>query len=119
MALDPHEILQGSSSFEDIVRPPLAGTRRQRMQRLQIGLIGLGAMVLMVGLAGIIIASAQQNQAAMPEDLPPLSSEDVPPLRDPLADAGVVPELPTDAGADPAAQAQAGTTNAPARPAID
>ena len=117
MALDPHEILQGSSSFEDITRAPLAGSRKQRIQRLQIGLIGLGAMVLMIGLAGIIISSAQQNQAGMPEDLPPVSSADVPPTRDPLADAGVVPELPTEGGTDPAAQA--GTTNAPARPAID
>lgn len=117
MALDPHEILQGSSSFEDVLPAPLAGTRKQRIQRLQIGLIGLGGMVMLVGLAGIIISSAQHNQAAMPEDLPPVSSEDVPAPRDPLADAGVVPELPGDGGTDPAAQA--GANNAPTRPAID
>ncbi len=99
MPLDPHEILQGSSSFEDIVAPPpLAGTRKQRVQRLQIGLIGLGAIVLLVGLANIIISSVASNQAIEAEELPPATSQDVPapPPRDPLADAGVVPGLPAE-----------------------
>ena len=57
MALDPHEILQGSSSFEDIAAPPpLAGTRRKRLQRLQIGLIGLGAVFLLLSLKVATVA---------------------------------------------------------------
>jgi hypothetical protein len=50
--------------------------------------------VLLVGLADIVITSVEQNRAALPEALPPVSNEDVPAPRDPLADAGVVPELP-------------------------
>jgi hypothetical protein len=94
MALDPHEILQANKSLDDLAASPLGGTRRQRWQRLQVGVLGLGAMVLMVGLADIVTSSVAQNRAAMPEALPPVSNEDVPAPRDPLADAGVVPELP-------------------------
>ena len=98
MPLDPHEILQGSSSFEDIVAPPpLAGSRRQRVQRLQVGLIGLGAIVLLVGLANIIISSVADNQTTAVAELP-VTTSDVPPPRDPLADAGVVPDIPVGEG---------------------
>lgn len=113
MPLDPHEILQGSSSFEDIVAPPpLAGTRRQRVQRLQVGLIGLGAIVLLVGLANIIISSVADNQTAAVEELP-ATSDDVPPPppRDPLADAGVVPDLPTGEGDGTVGDAATGNAN--------
>lgn len=104
MPLDPHEILQGSSSFEDIVAPPpLAGTRRQRVQRLQVGLIGLGAIVLLVGLANIIISSVADNQAVVVEEMPVTTSDVPPPPRDPLADAGVVPDIPVGEGAPDAA----------------
>lgn len=113
MALDPHEILQGNKPLADIAASPLGGTRRQRLQRLQVGGFLLGGMILMVGLANIVIDSVQENQAALPEALPPVSSEDVPKPRDPLADAGVVPELPIDgaSGAPPA------TANDPLVPA--
>lgn len=118
MPLDPHEILQGSSSFEDIVAPPpLAGTRRQRVQRLQVGLIGLGAIVLLVGLANIIISNVADNQAVVVEEQP-VTTDDVPPPppRDPLADAGVVPDLPAGEGdAAPGAAATQGAQLAPAQ----
>lgn len=121
MALDPHEILQGSSAFEDIVAPPpLAGTRKQRVQRLQIGLIGLGAVLLLVGLANIIISNVTDNQAIVAEDLPPVTSGDVPPPapRDPLADAGVVPDLPAGEGdgAAGSAGAASGTSDGAQQP---
>ncbi|TIX51365.1 hypothetical protein [Alteraurantiacibacter aquimixticola] len=98
MALDPREILRGSREGIDTAPAPLSGTRAQRIQRLQVGIAGLTVMVLMVGLADIIISSAQQNQVAVPEDLPPVTTQDVPPppSRDPLADAGVVPNLPAE-----------------------
>lgn len=119
MAFDPHQILRGgaassaSAADETSLAQPLGGTRRQRMQRLQFGLFGLTAVLLMVGLANVIIASVQENRAALPEELPPVQNEDVPRPRDPLANAGVVPELPVDEtsgaaasmGTDPAAVA--------------
>ena len=67
--------------------------RGQAMQRMQIGLAGLAAMVLLVGLASIIMTSAQQNQAdVVPEAASTVSvREPVEPVSDPLADMGVVP----------------------------
>ena len=97
MALDPHEILQQGASSEPTELAPLAGNRRQRLQRLQIGLFGLGSVVLLIGLANIIISSARQNEVVVPEELPAATSGDVPEgPRDPLADVGVAPDLPTD-----------------------
>jgi hypothetical protein len=98
MALDPHEILQGGSSLDDMAPAPLAGTRQQRLHRLQVGLLGLGSILLMVGLANIIISSARQNEVVAASALPPATAEDLPdPARgDPLADAGVAPDLPAD-----------------------
>jgi hypothetical protein len=97
MALDPHEILQAGTSL-DLAPPPLAGTRQQRLQRLQVGLLGLGAILLLVGLANIIISSARQSEAVAEPDLPPATAQDLPDpgARDPLADAGVAPDLLTE-----------------------
>lgn len=106
MALDPREFLRPrrpKSGPDDTATAPLAGTRKQRIQRLQFGLFGLGTMVLLVGLADIIQTSAQQTQAtAVPDAAPTVSTEDVPPprSRDPLADAGVVPDLPDESDAE-------------------
>ena len=77
---------------------PLAGTRSQSMQRLQIGLFGLAAMVLLVGLANIILTNAQQNQARVVPDAAPTvaAEEQAAPASDPLADAGVVPDTRED-----------------------
>lgn len=98
MALDPHQILQQGAQPDTTELAPLAGTRRQRLQRLQIGLFGLGSVVLLIGLANIIISSARQNEAVAPDDLPAATSGDVPDPgpRDPLADVGVAPDLPID-----------------------
>jgi hypothetical protein len=98
MALDPHEILQGGSSLHEVAPLPLGGTRQQRLQRLQVGLLGLGAVLLLVGLANIIISSARESEVAAVTDLPPATAEDLPQpkARDPLADAGVAPDLLTE-----------------------
>ncbi|MFC3102060.1 hypothetical protein [Altererythrobacter lauratis] len=124
MAFDPHQILRGGAAArrddaaEASLAQPLAGTRRQRIQRLQFGVFGLAAVLLMVGLANIIIASVQENRAALPEELPPVQNEDVPRPRDPLANAGVVPELPAGTVGEPgAATASMGTDPAAVGPA--
>ena len=89
---------------------PLAGTRSQSMQRLQIGLFGLAAMVLLVALAGIIINNAERNQAlVVPEAAPTMTSEANPsPGRDPLAEAGIVPDLQSQPEPLPPGQRSAG-----------
>ena len=101
MNVDPAKPLPGQESERDaIVSAPLAGTRAQSIQRLQVGLTGLLAMVLMVGLANIVIISAQQNRAeVVPESVTEVPSDDAAAdaPRNPLADAGVVPDMPAEA----------------------
>ncbi|QUL36557.1 hypothetical protein [Erythrobacter sp. JK5] len=76
---------------------PLGGNRAEAVQRLQVGLFGLFSMVLVVGLASVINNSAQQAEAAaVPEAAPTTEPTEAPPQRDPLADAGVVPDIPAE-----------------------
>jgi hypothetical protein len=91
MATDPLDTLHPPPP-----EAPLAGTHSQAMQRLQIGLFGLAAMILLVSLANIILTNAQQNEArVVPEAAPTVVAEEsLGPVSDPLADAGVVPDMP-------------------------
>jgi len=103
MALNPIDLVRRAPREDVMPATPLAGTRSQSVQRLQIGLFGLGAMVLLVGLANIILTNARENEArVVPEAAPTVVGEQAAaPGSDPLADAGVAPDLP----AEPAAQA--------------
>ncbi|RPF72050.1 hypothetical protein [Aurantiacibacter spongiae] len=111
MVIDPRDLFRGRAAEERAsdseaapVLAPLSGTRAQRIQRLQVGLFGIGAMVLLVGLADIVITRAQQTSAsAVPEAAPTVVATETASPRDPLADAGVAPELPAETDA-PAAQ---------------
>lgn len=74
--------------------------RAQSVHRLQIGLFGLAAMLLIVGLANIIMDRARQGDAtvAASHDAAPVATA----ANDPLADIGVVPAPdPTAAQANP------------------
>ena len=97
---------------------PLGGTRAEAAQRLQVGLFGLGSMVVLIGLASAIGSQADRTQeSAVPEAAPTTEPTEVVPQRDPLADAGIVPDIPAEpsptpsegAGA-PTPAAQGGTT---------
>lgn len=81
---------------------PLAGSRSQSVQRLQIGLVGLASMILLVGLANIILTNAQENQSrVVPEAAPTVASEqEAASETDPLVDAGVVPAMPEETEAE-------------------
>ncbi|MGQ7828494.1 hypothetical protein [Altererythrobacter sp. Z27] len=73
------------------------GKRSQAVQRLQVGLSGLAAMILLVGLANIIQDRARvADEMAVPEAASTIAPAAPPPLSDPLADAGVVPDLPAE-----------------------
>lgn len=108
MATDPADPLGTSASgspaaVEDFTPSPLTATRAQAIQRLQVGLFGLGSMVLLVGLASVVQSNARQSEAqVVPEAAPTVatSPEEKQPS-DPLAEAGIVPEMP--AQADPIA----------------
>lgn len=96
MATDPAEQFRHPATAEDFVPSPLAGTRAQSVQRLQVGLFGIGSMVLLVGLANVVLTNARQNEAqVVPEAAPTVAAPaEVKPASDPLAEAGIVPELP-------------------------
>ena len=82
---------------------PLGGTRGEAMQRLQIGLFGLAAMILLVGLANVLGTQADlAEEAAVPDAAPTTEPTDVAPQRDPLADAGIVPDMPAEPTPSPA-----------------
>lgn len=67
------------------------------IQRLQVGVSGLAAMVLLVALANVIQNRARDTEAhSVPEAAPTVMPAAPPPLSDPLADAGVVPDLPAE-----------------------
>ncbi len=95
MAHDPSEV---PYSAHEPARAPLAGSRDQSIQRLQVGLFGLAAMVLLVALANIIRNNADQNEATVvPEAAPTVAEQPAAgAVSDPLAEAGVVPEMPTE-----------------------
>ncbi len=77
---------------------PLGGTRAEAIQRLQIGASGIFVIVLLVALADVVRDRADQTDAeAVPEAAATIAAEvEAPPQSDPLADAGVVPDLPAD-----------------------
>ena len=76
---------------------PLGGTDAEAMQRLQVGLAGLGSMVLLVGLASVLGNQADLNEErAVPEAAPTTEPTNTTPQRDPLADAGIVPDIPAE-----------------------
>ena len=107
MATDPTDVVRPEPGEAQQPIAPLAGTRSQSMQRLQVGLFGLAAMILLVSLANIILTNAEKNEArVVPEAAPTVSAEDgAATVSDPLADAGVVPDMPDEASEQ---QGQAG-----------
>jgi len=70
--------------------------RADAIKRLQIGVSGLVAMILLVALANIIRDRATETElGTVPEAMPTVAPQVIVPTnKDPLADAGVQPELP-------------------------
>ena len=83
----------------DVAVPtPLGGTRAQAVQRLQIGIAGLASMVLMIALANIIMDQANRTEAtSVPQAAATVAAKPTAaPQNDPLAEAGVVPDMPAE-----------------------
>src|SRR6478672_4918241 len=83
------------------VPPTVRERRAQAVHRMQVGLFGLAGMLLLVGLANIIMdrakisddATAASSAAAVTAaKVSPEGSAS--PANDPLADIGVVPDMP-------------------------
>ena len=101
---DPRDTLAGPAEDEaELPSAPLAGSRAETIQRLQVGLSGLAVVVLIVGLAHIITERrAVSDAAVVPEAASTVAAEPSPtPVSDPLAEAGVVPEIPPEPTATP------------------
>jgi len=82
--------------------PPPATMRAEAMQRMQVGVFGIGSMVLLVGLASIIGGQAERNdQLAVPEAAPTTEPSAAPAQANPLADAGVVPDIAAEPSPSP------------------
>ncbi|HWK42218.1 MAG TPA: hypothetical protein VNR60_09820 [Croceibacterium sp.] len=95
MATEPLDHRSPAASVEELAAPSLKGTRAQAMQRLQVGLFGIASMVLLVGLANVVLTNARQNEAqVVPEAVSPAATPQGKVPSDPLAEAGIVPDLP-------------------------
>lgn len=69
--------------------------RAEAIHRLQVGLAGIGAMVLLIGLASVIMERAQLTEAgSVPDAAATVAPNTQTPKNDPLAEAGVVPDMP-------------------------
>lgn len=80
---------------------PLGGTKAEATQRLQVGLAGLGSMVLLIGLASVLGQQADITEdASVPDAAPTTEPTETAQQRDPLADAGIVPEIPVEPAAE-------------------
>ena len=79
-----------------------AAARSEAVHRLQVGFFGIGAMVLLVGLASIIGGQADRiDKLAVPEAAPTTEPSVAPAQANPLADAGVVPDIAADPSPSP------------------
>lgn len=81
--------------------------RAEAVQRLQVGTFGIGAMVLLVGLASIIGGQVEKtDRLAVPEAAP--TTEPGAPAAgggaNPLADAGVVPDIAAEPSPSPSSK---------------
>ncbi|WP_349029894.1 hypothetical protein [Novosphingobium sp.] len=82
---------------QHFVPPSPRELRAHAVQRLQAGLFGLSAIVLIVGLANIINDRAKLTDSGE-RPVPAVTASASPAVSDPLADIGVVPSaVPSEA----------------------
>jgi hypothetical protein len=90
--------VSGVAAPQHYVPPTTREMRAQAVHRLQIGLFGLAAMVLLVGLANIIMNRVRMSEAGVASgtaaavDTPKVGS-----ANDPLAEIGVAPSANSSA----------------------
>ncbi|HUD27453.1 MAG TPA: hypothetical protein VMQ93_01185 [Novosphingobium sp.] len=112
-------ILEPLQAPRHFMPPSARELRSQAVYRLQIGLFGLCAMLLIVGLANIIRDRLRLSETVDPiQEVVAVDAKPTKPASDPLADIGVVPAAdpsPTPApAAVPNAEASGDTAAPPA-----
>ncbi len=90
MASTPTSTANGPVAPKHYAPPSARERRSQNVQRLQVGLSGLAAMLLIVGLANIIMDRAKLADLGSAPVASPSPSAGAP-KNDPLAEMGVVP----------------------------
>jgi hypothetical protein len=85
------------------IQPGSRDMRAQAVHRLQVGMFGLAAMLLLVSLASVIMQRVQTADRSVVA-AQPSGNASASPANDPLADLGVAPEVPV-AGTTTAAAA--------------
>jgi len=78
------------------VQPGSRDMRAQAVHRLQVGMFGLAAMLLLVSLASVIMQRVKSEDRSVVA-VQPSGSPSAAPANDPLADLGVAPEVPVAA----------------------
>ncbi len=101
--LQQQGLVQKVATPQLFVPPTVRELRAQAVHRLQVGLFGLAAMLLLVGLANIIM-----DRARLSDQLATVAAGGAPAQKtrtssDPLADIGVVPAADSSANAGKAA----------------
>jgi hypothetical protein len=93
-----NSIVEPVTAPQHFMPPTARELRSQSVHRLQVGLLGLCAMLLLVGLANVVMDRAMLSEARNDPtmDVIATDAELKKPATDPLADIGVVP------AADPA-----------------
>lgn len=88
----PPNVVEPLTAAQHYTPPSSRELRTQAVHRLQVGLFGLCAMLLIVGLANIIMDRAQLADQEDPiRDVVAADAPNKKPASDPLADIGVMP----------------------------
>jgi len=100
MAKDAQSLTASPTAAQHFSPPSGRELRAQALYRLQVGLFGLAAMLLLVGLANIVMDRARlsEREAGIADTAPASPGTS----RDPLADIGVVPAADPSASPDAA-----------------
>ncbi|GGC25439.1 hypothetical protein GCM10011371_11300 [Novosphingobium marinum] len=104
MASEPPKAMVPSVQAPQHFVPPTGREMRtQAVHRLQVGLLGLCAMLLLVGLANIVMDRARlvEERDPVEEIIAAQQEEAKKPATDPLADIGVVPAADPSATPEP------------------
>lgn len=98
----PPRIVEAITAPQHFTSPSASEMRAQSIYRLQVGLFGLCAMLLIVGLANIIMDRARMSEVKEPVE--EVVAADAAPKKlasEPLADIGVVPAADPTPGLRP------------------
>lgn len=102
-----------------VANAPLGGSRTEAIRRLQMGAVGVIAVLLLIGLASIIKDRATQTEStAVAEAVATTAPSASTAAADPLAEAGVVPDIPSGEPEAASSAAIAAPPRAPASPAV-